>query len=79
MDQFNTETICRGRRHTVRDRYHAINVGTTEIKVDAGIVLTMHKVSVTMETMPQTEPVLSKSSYKKGSGQSRMKLGRFSR
>ena len=40
-------------------KVHAINVGTTEIKVDAGIVLTC-TVTVTMETKPQTEPVLSK-------------------
>ena len=39
-------------------KVHAINVGTTEIKVDAGIVLTC-TVTVTMETKPQTEPVLS--------------------
>ena len=53
-------------------KVHAINVGTTEIKVDAGIVLTC-TVTVTMETKPQTEPVLSKAVIK-GSGQSRMKL-----
>ena len=44
-------------------KVHAINVGTTEIKVDAGIVLTC-TVTVTMETKPQTEPVLSKAVIK---------------
>ena len=40
-------------------KVHAINVGTAEIKVDAGNLLVC-TVTVTMETKPQTEPALSK-------------------
>ncbi len=42
-----------------KGKVHAINVGTAEIKVDAGNILVC-TVTVTMETKPQTEPVLSK-------------------
>ena len=42
-----------------KGKVHTINVGTAEIKVDAGNILVC-TVTVTMETKPQTEPVLSK-------------------
>ena len=42
-----------------KGKVHAINAGTAEIKVDAGNILVC-TVTVTMETKPQTEPVLSK-------------------
>ena len=53
-------------------KVHAINVGTTEIKVDAGIVLTC-TVTVTMETSLRLNQVLSKAVIK-GQRSVRMKL-----
>ena len=56
-------SMRKGEYYQLSGKVHAINVGTTEIKVDAGIVLTC-TVTVTMETKPQTEPVLSKAVIK---------------
>ena len=42
-----------------KGKVHAINVGTAEIKVDAGMILVC-TVTVTMDVKPQTEPALSK-------------------